>query len=57
MSLKVIPANSESTKRKNKIPEYAKDFKNEWLYIKGINKKCGDILSKKNFDDDDDIKL
>ena len=23
----------------NKIPEYAKDFKNEWLYIRGINKE------------------
>ena len=22
-----------------KIPEYAKDFKNEWLYIRGINKE------------------
>ena len=46
MSQNVIPANSESTKIKYKIPEYAKDFRKEWLYIKGINKKCGDILSK-----------
>ena len=53
MSLKVIPANSESTKIKYKIPEYAKDFRKEWLYIRGISKKCGKILSKINFDDDD----
>ena len=53
MSQNVIPANSESIKRKNKIPEYAKDFRKEWLYIKGINKKCGDILSKiYKYDDD-----
>ena len=51
MSLKVIPANSESTKIKYKIPEYAKDFQKEWLYIRGINKKCGEILSKINFKD------
>ena len=28
----------------NKIPEYAKDFKKEWLYIRGINKKCGEFI-------------
>ena len=28
----------------NKIPEYAKDFKNEWLYIRGINKLCGEFM-------------
>ena len=27
-----------------KIPEYAKDFKKEWLYIQGINKKCGEFM-------------
>ena len=44
MSHKVIPTNSGSTKRKDKIPEYAKDFRKEWLYIRGINKKCDDIF-------------
>ena len=34
-----ILANSESTKIKSKIPEYAKDFKKEWLVIRGINKE------------------
>ena len=27
-----------------KIPEYAKDFKNEWLYITGIDRKCGEFM-------------
>ena len=30
----------------NKIPEYAKDFKREWQYIRGINKTCGIFLNK-----------
>ena len=29
-----------------KIPEYAKNFKNEWLYITGINRKCGEFMKK-----------
>ena len=33
-----------SSNTNNKIPEYAKDFKNEWLYITGINKKCGEFM-------------
>ena len=49
MSRKVILANSESTKRKDKIPDYAKDFRNEWLYIRGINKKCGEFITRLNF--------
>ena len=31
---------------KNKIPEYAKDFKNEWLYIRGINKEFVYLINK-----------
>ena len=34
-----IPTNTESTQIKSKIPEYARDFKNEWLFIRGINKE------------------
>ena len=30
----------------NKIPEYAKNFKKEWLYITGINRKCGEFMKK-----------
>ena len=32
------------TQRTNKIPEYAKDFRKEWLYIRGIDKKCHEFL-------------
>ena len=28
-------------KSTNKIPEYARDYKNEWLFIRGINKEFG----------------
>ena len=38
-----------TTQPTNKIPEYAKDFKNEWLFIRGINKKCGEFLIKLDF--------
>ena len=34
----------KTTQHTKKIPEYAKDFKNEWLYIRGINKKCGEFM-------------
>ena len=34
----------KSNTSNNKIPEYAKDFKNEWLYIIGINKKCWEFM-------------
>ena len=30
----------------NKIPEYAKDFKKEWLYIRGINKEFMYLINK-----------
>ena len=35
-----------SSNSNNKIPEYAKDFKKEWLYITGINRKCGEFIEK-----------
>ena len=31
-------------KKTNKIPDYASDFKNEYLFIIGINKACGDFI-------------
>ena len=37
---------SGTTQKQSKIPEYAKDFKNEWLYIIGINRKCGEFMKK-----------
>ena len=36
--------NFKKSNNSNKIPEYAKDFKNEWLYIRGINRKCGEFM-------------
>ena len=47
-----IQANSESTQTKNKIPEYAKDFKKEWLIIRGINKECGEFIERLDFSGD-----
>ena len=35
---------SGTTQKHSKIPEYAKDFKKEWLYIRGINRKCGEFM-------------
>ena len=45
-----IPANTESTEIKSKIPDYAKDFRNEYLFIRGINKACEKFLIKYNLD-------
>ena len=44
-----IPANTESTPIKSKIPEYASQFKKEWLVIRGINKTCGDFIERTNY--------
>ena len=33
---------------KSKIPDYAKDYRNEYLFIRGINKTCGDFVKKLN---------
>ena len=30
----------------NKIPEYAREYKKEWLFIRGINKSCGMLITK-----------
>ena len=30
----------------NKIPEYARNYKKEWLFISGINKSCGMLITK-----------
>ena len=38
---------SDSTqKNHSKIPEYAKDFRKEWLYIRGINSMCGEFIER-----------
>ena len=33
-------------KKTNKIPEYAMDFKNEYLFIRGINKEMESFVEK-----------
>ena len=33
-------------KSTNKIPEYARDFQNEYLFIRGINKECERFIKK-----------
>ena len=44
------PNNQEMTEiNQKKIPEYAKDFKNEWLFVRGINKKCGEFITRLDF--------
>ena len=37
-------------KKTNKIPEYAMDFKNEYLFIRGINKECEKFVKKLDVD-------
>ena len=33
-------------KKTNKIPDYARDFRSEYLFIRGINKTCGEFVKK-----------
>ena len=33
-------------KKTNKIPEYARDFKNEYLFVRGINKTCEEFVKR-----------
>ena len=42
----------KSISNSNKIPEYARNFKKEYLYIIGINKECERFVKK--FDDEDE---
>ena len=37
---------SGSSQKPSKIPVYAREFKREWQYIRGINKKCGEFMEK-----------
>ena len=36
-------------KKTNKIPEYAMEFKNEYLFIRGINKEMDNFVVKSDF--------
>ena len=45
------PLNFQSCiKKTNKIPEYAREFKNEYLFIRGINKTCEKFVKKLDVD-------
>ena len=39
----------------NKVPEYARDFKNEYLFIRGINKEMEGFVDIHLINDDIDI--
>ena len=39
-------------KKTNKIPEYARDFRNEYLFIRGIDKACGEFIKRLDFGED-----
>ena len=41
-----ISENNNFSKSGNKIPEYARSHKKEWLFIRGINKSCGVLIKK-----------
>ena len=49
-----ILATSSNTKNaflaQNKIPEYAREFKNEYLFIRGINKTCEKFVKRLDLD-------
>ena len=47
-----IPANFKSTQIKSKIPDYAKDFRKEWLCIRWINNTCGEFIKRLDFGGD-----
>ena len=38
-------------KKTNKIPEYARDFKNEYLFIRGINRTCEKFVKRLDLDE------
>ena len=37
-------------KKTNKIPDYAREYRNEYLFIRGINKSCEKFVIKYNLD-------
>ena len=50
----VSDRNSNATLTQNKIPDYARDYRNEYLFIRGIDKTC-DGLEMKLYDEDKEI--
>ena len=52
----VSDKNSNATLTQNKIPDYARDYRNEYLFIRGIDKTC-DGLEMKLYDEDKEIDI
>ena len=48
--------NSSAILNKNKIPDYAKDYKNEYLFIRGIDKACKDLYIELYYEDKEIFK-
>ena len=40
---------SGASQKPSKIPEYAREYKREWQYIRGVNKKCGEFINRLDF--------
>ena len=38
--------NCNATLSKSKIPDYAREYRNEYLFIRGINKTCEEFVKK-----------
>ena len=49
MASQSVSSSQKVSDKKSKIPDFAQEFKNEWLYIRGINKKCGDYVKRMVF--------
>ena len=42
----ILSHTSNISKSKSKIPDYARDYRNEYLFIRGINKTCENFVKK-----------
>ena len=51
----ILTTTSNISKSKSKIPDYARDYRNEYLFIRGIDKTCGEFLKK--FDEEEIFKI
>ena len=46
---------NNSSATRNIIPDYAKDYKNEYLFIRGIDKTCGEFMKRLDEDKEEEI--
>ena len=47
--------NSNPILSKSKIPDYARNYKNEYLFIRGINKTCEDFIKRIDLSEENKI--